>query len=248
MTAPSLAVTTNTGARVYRHPISGEEVPSVTTVIKGGVPKPALIPWAAKMAAEHAVANWTRLSTVPHVQRINEIKNAHRTYTEERATVGDLVHTLIECWSTGTPYPRWGDEVDSFANQFISFMIAKRPEFIENEATLWSRSHGYAGTLDFIARIGGRVILGDVKTGKRVYPEVGLQLAALANADFLIRATGEEEPIPPVDAMAALHVRPRSWKLVEVDRTAECFGAFLAAKEVMNWDRNVAPHVLRDAA
>ena len=248
MTAPKLAVTTATGARVYRHPTSGEEVPSVTTVIKGGVPKPALIPWAAKMAAEHAVANWTRLSSVPHLQRIYEIKNAHRTYTEERATVGDLVHTLIECWSTGTPYPDWGEEVDAFATQFINFMLAKRPEFIENEATLWSRSHGYAGTLDFIAKISGKVILGDVKTGKRVYPEVGLQLSALANADFLIREDGTEEPLPPIDAMAALHVRPRGWKLVEVDRAAECFGAFLAAKEVMNWDRNVAPHVLRDAA
>lgn len=248
MTAPKLAVTTATGARVYRHPATLEEVPSVTTVIKGGVPKPALIPWAAKMAAEHAVANWTRLGTMPHLQRITEIKNAHRTYTEERAQVGDLVHSLIECWSTGIPYPQWDDEVDSFATQFIAFMIAKRPEFIENEATLWSRKHGYAGTLDFIARIDSAVILGDVKTGKRVYPEVGLQLSALANADFLIRDDGTEEPIPPIDKMAALHVRPRSWKLVEIERVPECFGAFLAAKEVMHWERHVAPHVLREAA
>jgi len=248
MTAPKLAVTTSTGARVYQHPLTGEQVPSVTTVIKGGIPKPALVPWAAKMAAEHAVANWTRLSTMAHPQRIYEIKNAHRTYSEERAQVGDVVHTLIECWSTGVAYPEWDDEVDAFASQFIAFMLAKRPQFIENEATLWSRKHGYAGTLDFIALIDSRVILGDVKTGKRVYPEVGLQLSALANADFLIREDGTEEPIPAIDGMAALHVRPRSWKLVEAERTAECFGAFLAAKEVMNWERNIAPHVLRDAA
>jgi hypothetical protein len=88
-------------------------------------------------------------------------------------------------------------------------------------------------------------VLGDVKTGRNLYPEVGLQLSALANADFIIREDGSEEDIPPIDCMAALHIRPRSWNLNYVNRTEECFDAFLAAKAVMEWQRKTAPHVLK---
>lgn len=245
MTDPKLAVTdAKTGNRRYRHPVTKAYVPSVTTVIKGGIPKPALVPWAAKMAAEHACANWLRLSQLPHQDRIEEIKGAYKEYTEKAANLGDIVHSLIDCWSTGRPYPEWPKEAEHFVDSFIGFMAAERPEFIENEVTLWSEKYGYAGSADFIARIRGKVILGDVKTGRRVYPEVGLQLSALAHADFILREDGTQEPLPGIEGLAALHVRPRSWSLIPVNEAEECFNAFLAAKRVMEWERNVAPSVL----
>jgi hypothetical protein len=244
MTAPRLAITTTAGRR-YEHPLTGEVVPSVTTVIGAGIPKPALVPWAARMAAEHAVSNWLRLSSVPVQARVNEIKGAHEVYTEERANVGDIVHDLVDCWSSGVPFPEWDKEVDKFATQFIAFMIAKRPVFTENEVTLWSRRYGYAGTADWIARMDGRLILGDVKTGKRVYPEVGLQLSALEHADFILREDGREEPLPGIEGLAALHIRPRSWKLIPVYESGECFSAFLAAKKVMEWGLETAPNVFQ---
>ena len=92
------------------------------------------------------------------------------------------------------------------------------------------RKHGYAGTADFVAKINGVVVLGDVKTGRALYPEVGLQLSALAHADFIIREDGTEVPMPPIEKMAALHVRPKTWALVYLNKTDECFDAFLAAK------------------
>lgn len=244
MTKPNLSVTAGDGSRVYRHPGTGEQVPSVTTVIKGGIPKPLLVPWAARMAAEHACANWARLSQLPTAQRIAEIKSAHDIYRERTSIVGDTVHNLIDCWSTNQPYPQFTKEVDQYANRFIDFMLDKRPEFIENEVTLWSEKHGYAGTADFIAKIDGRTVLGDVKTGRNVYPEVGLQLSALANTDFILREDGREDPLPEFDGLVALHVRPRSWNLIVVSQADECFKAFLAAKQIMEWERNIAPKVL----
>jgi hypothetical protein len=245
MTDPKLAKTLASGDRTYMHVRTHEVVPSVTTIIKNGIPKPALMPWAAKMAAEHADANWYRLSKTPPAERVDEIKSAYKVYTEKTATLGTLVHKLIECWSTGQPYPEWDKEVEKFVDQFINFMMTIRPEFIESEVTVWSRTHGYAGTADFIARINGNIVLGDVKTGRNLYPEVGLQLSALANADFIIREDGSEEDIPQIDRMAALHVRPRSWNLNYVAKTDECFEGFLAAKQVMEWQRRTAPHVLK---
>src|ERR1700722_16569904 len=98
MTDPKLANTSSNGDRTYQHARTHEVVPSVTTVIKNGIPKPALMPWAAKMAAEHADANWYRLSKLPPTERVNEIKGAYKVYTEKAANLGTTVHKLIECW------------------------------------------------------------------------------------------------------------------------------------------------------
>ena len=147
MTGPKLAQTAKSGDRRYQHPVTLEVVPSVTTVIKCGIPKPFLMLWAAKMAAEHATANWYRLSKMPETERINEIKNAHKVYAEHAADIGNIVHKLIECWSTGEPYPEWPKEVEGFVDQFIEFMTVHRPEFIESEVTVWSGSMVTLGQL-----------------------------------------------------------------------------------------------------
>lgn len=244
MTKPVLAVTQPDGSRKYVHPLTGEIVPSITTVIKGGVPQPWMGPWAAKMAAEHANAHWDRLARVTAYQRIAEMKNAHKVYADEKADIGDIVHDLVDCWSTGRPYPDPPKEVRLYVDRFIDFLTAKRPRFIENEVTLWSRAHGYAGTADFIIDVDDRVFLADLKTGKNLHEEIGLQLSALGHCDFILRPDGTEEPIPGFDGIAGLHLRPRSWKLKEVNESEACFNAFLAAKEIMDWTLNTAPKVL----
>lgn len=241
MTAPALAIETDYG-RVYRHPVTREEAPSVTNVI-GMISKPKLVGWAAKMAADYAVKNWDDLAAIPPVLRVQLIRNAHERYTAEKGSIGDTVHTLMEFWAQDKPYPI-EKVVTAQARQVTAFIIDTRPEFIENEVTLWSRSYGYAGTADFIARIGGEVLLCDLKTGRSLHDEVGLQLAALKNADFILRPDGTEADIPPIAGLAALHVRPRSWKLVTVNNERECFRAFLAAKELYDWQRYSAPGVL----
>jgi hypothetical protein len=63
MTTPTLAVTGAHGHRVYTW--AGREYPSVTAIIKGGVPAPFLPGWAAKAEAEYAVANLDRLPCCP---------------------------------------------------------------------------------------------------------------------------------------------------------------------------------------
>jgi hypothetical protein len=245
MTGPALAVTDEiTGYRRYIHPQTGETVPSVTTIMKSLPKQEILVPWASRMSAEHADANWARLSTLPHGERVEEIKNAHKVYTDKRSDVGTEVHDLIDCWSKGTPFPEVTTEVKQYARSFTKFMMSARPEFLENEVTVWSRTYGYAGTADFIARIDGKIVLGDVKSGKRLYPEVGIQLSALAHADFIIREDGSEEPLPPIERMAGLHIRPRSWRLTYVKKDVENFRCFLAAQEIMVWGIATAPLVL----
>lgn len=243
MTKPVLSVTQPDGSRKYVHPLTGEAVNSVTTIIKAGIPQPWMGPWAAKMAALHVIDNWKRLGNSSNYQIIQELKEAHINYAEEKADIGDVVHDLVDHWCTGRPYtpPR---EVKGYVDQFIKFLTEKRPRFIENEVTVWSDRYGYAGTADFIMEIDGKKLLADLKTGKSLHPEIGLQLSALAHADFIVRVDGTQVPIPRVDGLAGLHLRPRSWKLVEVKESESCFETFLAARDIMRWTVEVAPYVL----
>jgi hypothetical protein len=242
VTSPPLAKSTPNG-RVYEHPITGETAISVTTAIKS-LDKPALVPWAAKMAAEYAVQNWDLLSPLGDEERIDLIKGAHRRSSGKAADLGTAVHDACDHWVRNEPMPSWEKGVEPFMEQFVDFLEKRRPEFVRTEVTVWNRTYGYAGTFDWLAYIGGRLTLGDHKTGKGVYPEVGLQLTALAHAEFILSPDGIEEPLPEVELFGALHLRPRSWALIPVQRSEETWRAFLAALELTRWTRETAPNIL----
>lgn len=242
MTAPALAHSTDQG-RVYRHPVTGEEAVSVTTVIKV-LDKPAIPRWAAKSAAEYAVRSWDTLAALGTDERVTLIKGAPWRESEKAASLGTAVHDAIDHWCRDEPMPDWAAGVEPFMEQFVRFLNDRSPQFSHNETTVWNRTHGYAGTLDWIAGINGIVTLGDTKTGKGVYPETALQLAALAHAEFIIDPDGNETPMPAVDQLAVLHLRPRSWSLVPVDSGEASWEAFLAAKRLSDWQRDTAPSML----
>jgi len=243
MTKPALARSTANG-RVYTHPLTGEQVPSVTTIISGGVPKPALPRWAAKAAAEYAAKTWDVLTALDADERVALIKGAPWRESGAAADLGTAVHDAVDHWCRDAPMPAWAPGVEPFMEQFVDFLEQRQPEFLHNEVTVWNRTHGYAGTLDFIAAIGSKVTLGDTKTGKGVYPEVALQLTALARAEFILHPDGTEEPLPTIEQLGVLHLRPKSWALVPVVTSDACWRAFLAAAEITRWTRDIAPSVL----
>jgi hypothetical protein len=55
MTNPVTATTNDDGSRSYTYPPTGEQFPSVTTVLGATEGKPWLVPWSARLAAEYAV-------------------------------------------------------------------------------------------------------------------------------------------------------------------------------------------------
>lgn len=244
MTGPALAITTPRG-RIYRDPVTGRRVPSVTTIIDAGYPKPKLIGWAARMAAEYAVENWDLLEGLTDAEKIQKIKAAHVRSADKASDLGTQVHAICEAWQKGKPFPEWSQAADPYLTQFIDFLINKKPVFKFLEVTLWSEGHEYAGTADWIADIGGKTVFGDIKTGRSLWPEVGMQLAALGNAEYIIHSDGTREEKPPPEAYAVLHLRPRSWKLVYVDKIEESFSTFLACKKILDWTAKVSPEVLR---
>ena len=242
MTSPPLSQEMPDGSRRYCHPLTGELVPSVTTII-AMLSKPLLTGWAARVAADYAIDEWDALAGLSPYERKRAIKYAHEREREKSADLGTAVHSAIDSWCKGEAHVHAKD-VDPYMGSFTRFLMDKRPEFLYSEVTIWNRTYDYAGTADSILRLGDKIFLTDYKTGKNLHSEVGLQLSALAHGEFIITPDGEELELPVIDALAAIHIRPRSWHFTPVNYSEENFRAFLAARELYSWSTEIAEGVL----
>lgn len=233
MTQPTLAFDTPMG-RFYRHPITGEEFPSVTTVL-GCLAKPKLDAWrmrqVAKTVTTHAVAipDMIERLGVAEVQR-RLIASADRD-AEVAAMVGDIVHRYAELVGTGQAPEAALAELPPRAQSLIEswegFVNLWRPRILFSELTVFNRSVGYAGTADLVAEIGGEVFLADYKTSRHLHSEVALQLNALAHAEEAV-IDGAVVPMPEVEALAAIHIAEDSHSVVRFDYDDALFGVFQA--------------------
>lgn len=196
------------------------EVISVTSAIGGGMPKPHLIGWAAKVTAEKAVDDHAIVAAMldkgDERGAIEHIKRARFADSGAKADRGTIVHGALEAYLAGKPLSQetieaqlkearvplnmWKSAAAMIAG-LMEFLYDEEPEVYWSESTVYSRAHGYAGTADLIARmrVGGtkqNVIL-DVKTSKAIYNETALQLCAYARADFVGQDDGTEAPLTP---------------------------------------------------
>ena len=243
MTSPKLAQENPDGSRSYVHPITQEAVPSVTTIMRAGIGKPMLVRWSARLAADYAIGNWADLQEMPLAQRREMIWYAHERERGKASDLGSAVHSACDAWAKGKAH-EYSKEVSPYMTSFTKFIMDKRPEFLFSEVTLWNRKREYAGTADAICRIGGETYLIDYKTGKSLHAEVALQLSALENAEFIITDEGEELPVPQIDRLAAVHIRPRSWHFSLIAHRENAFRAFLACRDLHFWTEIVAPETL----
>lgn len=230
------------GSRFYVDPDDVRiKVPGVTSVV-GMLPKDFLTYWAAKESAEAAVTNWDIVSKL--VQRdptgaVDYLKGAHRRKSKAASDLGSAAHDMFERQARGDtinlrhvhadikPHVRWFDE----------FLQEIQPEFLHLEETVWSDAHQYAGSFDAIARVDGEIVVLDWKTSKAVYDSVALQLSAYRYADRIIRAEdGQSVDVPAMHGGAVLHVRPEGWSFVPVECGEVVYGAFLALREVFEWE------------
>jgi hypothetical protein len=244
MTTPTLAGTSAAGHRVYRW--QSREFPSVTAILAGGIPKPFLTRWAAKVAAEYAIGHLDHLRLLPAGQAIREVKQAPWATRDAAADLGDQVHAAVEAYATGHPRPQLPPHAEPYLAGFDQFLADHTSVFLAAEQTVYSRRYGYAGTFDALATLPGHgLTLLDVKTGNRVYPEVCLQLAAYAAADFIGHPdTSTEQPLPVIQAAAVLHLQPGGYQLLPVPIGRAVLEAFLAALAVFRFTTDLAPTLL----
>lgn len=242
--APRHAREGDRGGRTYVWPPTGENFTSVTTALnalnKGGLPR-----WSARLVAEGALSQFDVWREIQEREgdaaAVTFLRNLPWEKRDKSADAGTAVHAAVAAEILGTEAPRWPTAYTGHREQFLRFCDRYRPDWQTSEATVFSRRHGYAGTLDFTAiiEIDGKLYLVDLKTGERVYEEVALQLSAYRYADWIDLEDEIEHPIPEVDACAVLHLRPRSFAFREVEVTPVTFVAFLHVLEAHRWQQRV---------
>lgn len=230
----------------------GERFYSVTTLTKGGLPEGyGLQKWKREVVAKGAVAAVQEGILVPMVESSPDAAIAYLSElpfarTKKAADLGTEIHAAIEALVLEKPAPDPSPEAVPYLDAFREFLKEYEPTFLAAEATVYHRSHAYAGTLDAVVEIDGRRHVLDVKTGTGVYPEVALQLAAYRNAEFIGGPDGAEHPMIQTEPVGlCLHLRPEGWDLKAVDTGDTIFRCFLYCRETFRWDVEVSRTVFQ---
>lgn len=158
-------------AHVRYKTTDGKIVPGATT-ITGLLNKPYLVTWANRLGLEG----------------IDSTK-----YTDEAAAVGTLAHAMVQGDLTGEMPDLnkfTAEQIDLAENAALSWYEWKKQHKIKVifcEKQLVSDAMLYGGTLDCYCKLDGKPTLLDFKTGKAIYEEYFVQLAAYAE---LLRENG----------------------------------------------------------
>ena len=263
MTSPTLSIdTTKEIGRVYGLPhhqfgkkrttaktITGlsrnELFPSITNII--GVINPELAGYwqfMGRKGLEKGLHPWEAL------------KEADR-WLYATADRGTRVHAFIEAfidsgYSAETPgdwkqLPEYKACAEAHATMedlhyvdaFFNFIKDHQPRFITQESTGYGKTLtglSYAGTTDFIAEIGGELIVGDWKTTSKLHDKVSMQLAAVMFAEKMVDVSTEDLTLQPMrrcDAAWGIQLKKdKSYAIGKVDSTPRAFELFSAAAEL----------------
>lgn len=192
---------------MYSRRIGGlPEVPSITTVISQA--SMSLDGWIGHMAATAVIQDQRLPEAIGNVAKLKAVarqaSDAAAQYRDAAAARGDRVHGYCEqiaLRGLGRPHTAAEARAEleehgegAFAGRFDEWWEQYQVVPLAAEVTVWNEEVGYAGTLDLVAEIGGRLCLIDYKTRgtgrdgkvKPLDPKVVMQLAAGAKAQEMI--------------------------------------------------------------
>lgn len=188
----------------------GVRYDSVTRIIKT-LSSEALVSWAANMVAKHVytlcvmkeAGRLTGPALFAQLQDTNELSKAPYRYRNDKRDLGSASHKIAEAISLGQQIdPQFlSPELRPYTLSLTEWLEANRPTVEATECTVINRTHGYAGTLDWlmaferlldpfadadaVPEFRPRRILVDQKTSKDTYVDHCFQLTAYRNAEFI---------------------------------------------------------------
>jgi len=225
----------------------GERVDGVTTLTGNGLPKPALLNWAAEATAAYAVDNWAKLAALPLSERLNLMKKGRYETTDKAKAKGTAVHKIAERLIAGerVTVP---DGLEGYVDACVRFLDEFALRAVHVETVVYSETHRHVGTLDLIADVllpdmpeydhiardddGYSRGLFDWKTSKSgIFGEVALQLAPYRFSEFMLLDDGTTVEMPQVDFCAGIHLRPDGYSCVPLVCDRDVYRDFLYVKE-----------------
>ena len=249
-------------ANGHSYKMDGNKVDGVTTVLGNGIPKPALVGWAAKSIAEfvgeriaidtstgrvdatqlatdlaaigreNRYSKWPNDGSVSRLAFIETLKGVHWQDRDRAAKRGTEVHNLAEQIVDGVEVTV-PDELVGHVDSYIKFLDEWQVEPIIVEGVCGHRKHRWMGTFDLVAKLHGETWLLDLKTTRSgIFGETALQLAAYRHAEFYLDTEGEEQPMPEVDRVGAIWCRADGYDLIPVEAGADVYRMFQYAQMV----------------
>jgi hypothetical protein len=264
---------------------------SVTTILKSVGSDEGLIYWAADETAKAAVNSRKTLEALLEdegpeaaIAWLREARYRGKKGERSATSLGSAVHACAEYYVvTGTRPPMGmalGDklgvvdaELTPYIDCFELFLDKFQPEFTAAEVAVYNATYGYAGTADGWATIQGVPVILDYKSSKKSEdtkgrrkkprPEVALQLAAYANAEFAAvwRARRLEKyssryyllndqeralaaPVPETQGGIVVHITDRHLDVYPVEVGQDIYEQFLYCIESARWDNEMSRKVL----
>ncbi len=149
--------------KAHSYKVDGIKVPSVTRVVDGCFPK-NLTDWALSIGEEE-----------------------YHKIIDEALEIGNDAHKWIEFyiqnwWFSEWQRPKRDDKFFNPVSSFLKWETKFKPEWIGAERKIYCDRFKYAGTVDAVAKINGRVCVIDFKTSKKIYKPYHLQVTAYAQA------------------------------------------------------------------
>ena len=170
----------------HYYELDGKRLYGVTTVL-GVIAKPALIPWAVKMAIDYIKDNCKQdelMRYLVHLADLDTAKSAHRKKKEDAGAKGTDAHETIEelvkyvITNRGGFFSAYEESDNDQVKNFIKWARDNSVKFLASEKQLYSESAWVAGTTDMVFEMKGKKYVGDVKTSSAIYPEHFYQMAA----------------------------------------------------------------------
>lgn len=227
-------------------------VPSVTTIINEYA-KSWLGPWMSKAAAQFTADNLDELIALPRDAVFDVVNRASRRISESAMGKGTKVHEAVEAFIGGDPVNVEDmDRLPQIGAAF-DFLETHVEKVLHSEVTFFNLTYQYAGTADLVvvlktAPYKGKTALVDLKTGKRLYKEVALQLSALANGEFMVDDNLAAADMPTFDLGMAVHLTDEGkYSAKPVKIGPEVFKAFVALRSMAKYRAFIEPDVFGKA-
>jgi len=211
-----------------------EELLPGTTGILDVVWKPALVPWAKKMALQQVRAELTarcgpkvRLDEVFIENLIDAASKRPEKIKDDAADLGTLVHSYIDRFIRGERGFIVPAEARPAYESFQDWLRTYKIRLVLPDTKIASRFHGYGGSVDAVGENDDGYGILDWKTSKGIYPTMALQAGgAYAQAFY------ETFSVKPTWAAIARFDKIQGMEFVFVKDLDRCLKGFLAAKQL----------------
>lgn len=241
-------------AHFYMHRLTGKIYASVTT--KSGIlDTPHLKQWAARLAVDKIRESLPYLNEKNQESIFEEAQHAHKDVLNDAGDVGTRGHDVIEQylleWIKRGEKPKsildfipktehdariWA--ITRSAEQFCTDWDVQP---VRSELLVASTKYGYAGTLDALMIIDGKLCIVDWKTSNTVdKPEYAMQVSAYWKAftEMVGKSLVKKMYIVQLDK------KKMKYKVVEVRNRQEAFRAFVHVSKAYDWLNNPKPYLI----